>query len=202
MLTSEYQESILKSDGLLGKEGVMSAGQIRSSRDLLTYEEAAQMLGIQIVSVKQLVVRGHLHSIAAPEDRRRRRLIRSEVEAYRRSHAGKWNYPWEPWNHEKASVDWSPIPELPSPNLVAAGVVSAGAAIPLITAFKNEKDIAIRLLILGALIGLAYLLFQQWQQQGKLDDAQKRRMDKLAKTAEAAPDEFVAELEQLITKVA
>jgi excisionase family DNA binding protein len=180
----------------------MGAGQSRSPSALLTYEEAARMLRIKTTSVKQLVVRGNLRSITAPEDRRRRRLLRSEVEAYRQSHVGKWSYPWGDWDDAEASVNWSPIPELPSPNLVAAGVVSAGAAIPLIAAFRSETDTAIRLLILGALIGLALVLFLEWQRQGKLDDAQKRRMEKLAKRAEAWPDEFVAELEQLITQVA
>src|SRR5262249_60479984 len=59
---------------------------------LLTYDDAARLLGIQRASVKQLVARGRLHSLPAPEDRRRRLLTRTEVEAYAREHAGKWSY--------------------------------------------------------------------------------------------------------------
>src|SRR5215472_2671086 len=68
----------------------MTLATPRSS--LLTYDEAADLLGIQRTSVKQLVTRGRLHSIPAPEDRRRRLLTRAEVDAYAREHAGRWSY--------------------------------------------------------------------------------------------------------------
>jgi hypothetical protein len=175
------------------------AGQMGPSA-LISYDVAASWLGVQRTTVKQLVQRGHLHSVAAPEDRRRRMLIMSEVEAYARSHAGKWAYPLSvSGSYPTRGNVPAPPPGVP-PNLVKAGVVSAGAAIPLIAAFRVESDTAIRLLIIGALVGLALLLFLEWQRQGKLNEAQKRRLEMLAKQAEVTPEAFVNELEQLISQ--
>jgi hypothetical protein len=79
-----------------------------------------------------------------------------------------------------------------------AGAASVGAAKLLIEAFRKEPEITARLLILGALVGLALLLILEWQRQGKLDAAQKRHLETLAKRAEATPDEFVVEFERYI----
>jgi excisionase family DNA binding protein len=170
---------------------------------LISYDAAAALLGVQRTSVKQLVQRGHLHSVPAPEDRRRRKLLFSEVQAYAQSHAGKWRYPMSVGSvmQAQAGVPVPPTASAVSPTLVKAGVVSAGASVALIAAFRMESDVAIRLLIVGALVGLALVLFLEWQRQGKLDDAQKRRLEKLAKQAEAMPEAFVNELDQLIAQV-
>ena len=50
-------------------------------QDVVSYREAAEMLGITPLSVKQLVKRGHLRSVALPgTDQRMRFLVRSQVE--------------------------------------------------------------------------------------------------------------------------
>ena len=53
-------------------------------------------------------------------------------------------------------------------------------------------------MFIGALAAIALLLILEWQRQGKLDTAQARRLERLAKRAEAKPEVFVAELEQLL----
>jgi hypothetical protein len=159
------------------------------------------MLGIQRASVKQLVSRGHLHSVPAPEDRRRRRVLRTEVEAYAREHAGKWSYAAPPTNATAPAWQLPAIPQPPlSPEFVVAGAASVGAAALLIEAFRKEPETTAKLVIIGALIALALLLLLEWDRQGKLDAAERRRMEKLAKRAEAAPDVFLSEFEQLISE--
>jgi hypothetical protein len=160
------------------------------------------MLGIQRASVKQLVARGHLHSVPAPEDRRRRRVLRTEVDAYAREHAGKWSYMATP--ARGATVPARQPTEAPapavSPELVVAGAASVGAAALLIEAFRKEPEATAKLLIVGALVALALLLLLEWDRQGKLDAAERRRLEKLAKQAEAAPDVFLSEFEQLMSE--
>jgi excisionase family DNA binding protein len=164
---------------------------------LLTYDEAANLLGIQRASVKQLVTRGRLHSIPAPEDRRRRLLTRPEVEAYAREHAGKWSYEESLRPLAGASTPM-PDPAL-SPDLVLAGSAGVATAGLLIKAFRIESDVVLKVLILGAVVGLALMLLMEWARQGKVNAAQQRRMEQLAKQAEVMPDTFLEEFEQLLT---
>jgi len=166
--------------------------------ELLGYDEAARLLGIQRDSVKQLVSRGHLHSVPAPEDRRRRRVLRSEVAAYAREHAGKWSY-----NASAAHVMNGAEREGKSSAPLAlgeAGLAGAAAAAALIAALRQGFDATTKLLIIGALVALALLLFVEWQRQGKLDAAQRRRLEKLAKSAEGgeSSDAFIDELERML----
>jgi excisionase family DNA binding protein len=164
---------------------------------LMTYDEAADLLGIQRTSVKQLVTRGRLHSVPAPEDRRRRLLLRAEVEAYAREHAGKWSYA-EDRHPQQMSSALAQLPPL-SPELVLAGNAGAATAGLLIKAFRIESDTALKLLILGAVIALAFVLLREWMRQGKVDASQQRRLEKLAKQAETKTDVFLQEFEQLLT---
>lgn len=54
--------------------------------DCVTFDEAADLLGIKRTSVKQLVSRGILQAVTiAGEDQRKRYLLRSQVE-YRLAH--------------------------------------------------------------------------------------------------------------------
>lgn len=165
---------------------------------LISYDLAAGLLGVQRTSVKQLVQRGHLHSVPAPEDRRRRKLLLSEVQAYAQDHAGKWSY-----GHQMPALA---VPQVVSPSLaispqtVTAGAASGVAAGLLIAALKTESDATLKLLIIGALVGIALLLILEWRRRGKLDAAQAHRLENLAKSAEAAPDTFVAELEQVLAQ--
>jgi hypothetical protein len=174
-----------------------TTGQIGQS-PLISYDVAAALLGVQRNSVKQLVQRGHLHSVPAPEDRRRRKLLLSEVQAYARSHAGKWSYGLQVPALATPAVGGAA--QSISPQLVQAGAASVGAAALLITAFKSESDATARVLIIGALIGIALLLLLEWQRRGNLDAAQSRRLEKLAKQAEAAREVFVSELEQVLAQ--
>jgi excisionase family DNA binding protein len=165
---------------------------------LLTYDEAAELLGIQRTSVKQLVTRGRLHSLPAPEDRRRRLLARAEVEAYAREHAGKWSYGDDAY--PPSGVRSVPTPPL-SQDLVLAGSAGVAAAGLLIKAFRIEPDIALKVLILGAVVGLALVLLMEWKRQGKVNAAQQHHMEQLAKRAEVMPDTFLEEFEHLLTRV-
>jgi excisionase family DNA binding protein len=163
---------------------------------LLTYDQAAELLGIQRTSVKQLVTRGRLHSLPAPDDGRRRLLARAEVEAYAREHVGKWSYP------ETAALLPSAVPA-PAPvsaELVTAGLVSAGAAGALIAALRAESDAALKLLLIGALVGLALWLILEWRRQGKLTAAESRHLETLAKQAERKPDVFLEEFQQMLAR--
>jgi hypothetical protein len=162
----------------------------------IPYEVAAVLLGVQRTSVKQLVQRGHLHSVPAPEDRRRRKLLLSEVQAYAESHAGKWSYGQQlPALATPPAA--SPLQTI-SPQTALAGAASVGTAALLIAALKSESDATFKLLLIGALVGLALLLILELRRNGKLDAAQAHRMEKLAKSAEATPDVFIAELEPLL----
>lgn len=163
---------------------------------LLSYEEAAQVLGIKRDSVKQLVMRGHLHSVPAPEDRRRRRLRRSEVEAYARAHAGKWSYADTAALSSDQRTD-EPPPAL-SRELVIAGAASVGVIALLIGAFRAESDPTARAAIIVAVIALGLLLLVEWDRQGKIDAAERRRLERLAKQAETQPERFLDELERLL----
>jgi excisionase family DNA binding protein len=173
----------------------MTLATPRSS--LLTYDEAARLLGIQRTSVKQLVTRGRLHSLPAPEDRRRRLLARGEVEAYAREHAGKWSYEESVRPLAGASAPL-PNPAL-SPDMLLAGSSGVATAVLLIKAFRIEPDVALKVLILGAVVGLALVLLMEWKRQGKMNAAQQHRMERLAKQAEVKPDTFLEEFEQLLT---
>jgi excisionase family DNA binding protein len=165
---------------------------------LVTYDEAARLLGIQRASVKQLVARGRLHSIPAPEDRRRRLLTRAEVEAYARNHAGKWSYTQE-------AAPPQPAPEAPvqppplSKEFVVAGAASVGTAALLIEAFRREPELTARLVLIGAVAAIALLLFLEWRRQGKLSAAQAHRLETLAKQADTKPERFLSEFEQWLT---
>jgi excisionase family DNA binding protein len=164
---------------------------------LLSYDEAARILGIKRDSVKQLVVRGHLHSVPAPEDRRRRRLSRAEVEAYAQAHAGKWSYAEaRPGTMPLASP--APQPAL-TPELVVAGAASVGAIALLADAFHKEPESTTRMLLIGAVVALALFLIVEWCRQGKLDEAERRHLERLAKQAEAGveTETFLHEFERL-----
>jgi len=170
----------------------------RARDELLSYDEAARMLGIQRDSVKQLVSRGHLRSVPAPEDRRRRRVLRSEVANYALERAGKWSYGGATAEVQKLA-ERNAQSDVPLA-LAEAGVAGAAAAISLIAALRKGSDATVQLLIVGALVAIALLLFLEWRRQGKLDAAQQKRMEKLAKRVEAgeSSDEFLAEFEQLL----
>jgi|GEM_PF-3850515 len=171
---------------------------VRSRDELLSYDEAARLLGIQRDSVKQLVSRGHLHSVPAPEDRRRRRVLRSEVIAYARERAGKWSYDDSAAHLQNGS---EPDAESTMPLALAeAGVAGTAAAVGLIAALRKGSDATVQLLIIGALVAIALLLFLEWRRQGKLDAAQQKRLEKLAKRAETgeSSEEFLAEFEELL----
>jgi excisionase family DNA binding protein len=178
------------------KEALMVADRVRD--ELLTYDEAASILGIQRDSVKQLVSRGHLHSVPAPEDRRRRRVLRTEVVNYALDHAGKWSYA-ESTARRPARSDLNAQADVPLA-LAEAGVAGAAAALGLIAALRKGSDATVQLLIIGALVAIALLLFLEWQRQGKLDAAQRKRLEKLAKRAEGgeSSEEFVEEFERLL----
>jgi hypothetical protein len=72
------------------------------------------------------------------------------------------------------------------------------AAAALIEAFRREPELTVRLVIIGALVGLALLLILEWQRLGKLDAAQRRHLESLARRAEATPDAFLEEFERLM----
>jgi excisionase family DNA binding protein len=162
----------------------------------MTYEEAADLLGIQRTSVKQLVTRGRLRSVPAPEDRRRRLLVRAEVETYARDHAGKWSYVEDTSPRPVASVPAQP-PGV-SKEIVVAGAASVGAATLLIEAFRREPELTARLVIIGAVAAIALVLFLEWQRQGRLNAAQAHRLEHLAKQADTKPEQFLKEFEQLL----
>jgi excisionase family DNA binding protein len=164
---------------------------------LLTYDQAAELLGIQRASVKQLVTRGRLRSLPAPEDRRRRLLTRVEVEEYAREHAGKWSYEDAKGTHPAATAP-TPAPEL-SKELILAGAASVGAAGLLIKAWSEEPELTAKVLIIGAIVAIALLLILEWRRQGKLNEAQARRLQNLAKQAESRPEQFIKEFEPLLT---
>src|SRR5258707_14008651 len=126
---------------------MMGLNTILGQPALITYDTAATLLGVQRTSVKQLVQRGHLHSVPAPEDRRRRKLLLSEVQAYARSHAGKWSYGLQLPALATPAVGGAS--QSISPQLVQAGAASVGAAALLIAAFKSESDATARVLIIG-----------------------------------------------------
>jgi hypothetical protein len=149
--------------------------------------------------VKQLVTRGHLHSVQAPEDRRRRRVFRSEVEAYARAHAGKWSYALRSPAQGTAPLASPTLPGI-SPQAAQAGAAGVAAAVLMIAALRAESDAALKLLLIGALVGIALLLILEWRRQGHLDAAQARHLERLAKSAEATPEQFVAELEQVLAQ--
>lgn len=163
---------------------------------LMSYEEAAQLLGIKRESVKQLVSRGHLHSVPAPEDRRRRLLLRSEVEAYARAHAGKWSYSDTAARPETVAAP-AARPVL-SPQLLIAGAASLAAIVLLIAAFRTEVDPSVRAALVAAVIALGLVLLVEWERQGRINAAQRRRLEQLAKQAEVKPEEFVQELERFL----
>jgi hypothetical protein len=78
--------------------------------------------------------------------------------------------------------------------------VAGAAALGLIAALRRGSDATAQLLIIGALVAIAFLLFLEWRRQGKLDGAQQKRLEKLAKRAEAgeSSEEFLAEFEELL----
>jgi hypothetical protein len=113
-------------------------------------------------------------------------------------HAGKWSY-----GQQMPALSMPPVAGPPlsiSPEMVQAGAATGVAAGLLITAVKSELDTTLKLLILGALAAIALLLIREWLRKGKLDDAQARRLENLAKSAEAAPEMFVTELEQVLAQ--
>jgi hypothetical protein len=75
-------------------------------------------------------------------------------------------------------------------------VVTAGL---LIKAFHIESDVALKVAILGAVVGIALMLLMEWVRQGKVNAAQQRRMEQFAKQAGVRPDRFLEEFEQLLT---
>jgi excisionase family DNA binding protein len=180
------------------KEEMILMATVAGHDALLSYDEAARLLGIQRESVRQLVMRGHLHSVPAPEDRRRRRLSRAEVEAYAQAHAGKWSYA-----ESAIAKTVSPAPlaqPVPSPELLVAGAASVTAIALLVAALRKEADTTTRMLLIGAVAALALVLIVERYRQGRLDDAERRRLERLAKQAEAGveTEAFIAELEQLL----
>ncbi|MGO8951509.1 MAG: hypothetical protein ACLQUY_28415 [Ktedonobacterales bacterium] len=90
-----------------------------------------------------------------------------------------------------------PAPGL-SPELVAAGAVSVGAVALLLAAFDEEQDATTRVLIIGAIVALGLLLLLEYQRQGQVDSVQRRRVERLAKQAEAKPDAFISALREII----
>jgi excisionase family DNA binding protein len=160
---------------------------------LMTYDEAADRLGIHRTSVKQLVTRGRLHSMQAPEDRRRRLLMRAEVEDYAREHAGKWSY-----EEDIRSKAVQQPPQL-SKEFVVAGAASVGVAALLMDALRKEPEGIGRLVLIGALVALAAVLILELRRQGKLNEAKARHLEQLTQQAETNPDLFLKAFDQLLT---
>jgi hypothetical protein len=68
--------------------------------------------------------------------------------------------------------------------------------------FKNSAgDTATQVLVMGAIAGLALLVIAEWQEQGRISQEEARRLERLAKKAEADQahaEAFMSELEKVI----
>jgi excisionase family DNA binding protein len=166
--------------------------------ELISYDAAAEILGIKRTSVKQLVVRGHLRSVPAPDDRRRRRLVRSDVLAYQQAHAGKWSYSERDVGNSQLQHPTKTVGSL-SAETALAGAASGVALLLLVDAFRKEPDTVLRAAALAAIVGLALLLILEWQRQGRVEPAEKRWFERLAKraTVEGETEPFLAAVKKL-----
>jgi hypothetical protein len=73
------------------------------------------------------------------------------------------------------------------------------AIVLLVDAFRKEPDTALRAAALAAIVGLAFLLILEWQRQGRVDPAERRWFERLAKraTVEGEAEPFLAAVKKL-----
>lgn len=180
---------------------VKTSPQVSASApdELIDYEAAAAILGIKRKAVSQLVSRGHLHKVPNAVDRRYGRLSRREVEARARFAA---EHPTG--NHRPQHVEPPPaLPPLPSlanlldvpPERVIVG--EAGGMVLLALALLATGDTAspvLRGLMLGGIAALGVAIIAELYAQGRISDAERRRLELLARAAEADPEPLLAEL--------
>lgn len=162
---------------------------------LISYQEAAALLGRQEQTIRSLVYRGHLHAIPNPRDRRYRLLSRKEVEDYAvkyiRNAIPAPLYALAPSASPNRTIELSPQ----MLGAIGGGVVLVAVLIFLV---KDVDDPAMRAILVGAIVGIALLALREWQEQGRISQEQRRRLEQLAQTAGADPDPFVSELEQVL----
>lgn len=176
--------------------------------ELITYDEAAELIGIKRTSTLQLAKRGHLHPVEDPADRRRRLVSRREVETY----AATRSLPFAPHRAQVRREGTPPI--MPSPSAESSKetltmdmqtIAALGAAIALVgiflLAFKSAGSVTDRVLIIGTLAALALFICGKLYEQGRLGEKERRQLEHLARTAEADPEPFVTELEGILSRI-
>lgn len=179
--------------------------------ELITYNEAARILGIKYGSVRQLVERRNLHSFPHPQDRRRRLLSRREVEARARGDSVlmadvlplRVEVPsalrkeallgqlfTKPTN-ELVDEPWKAIIVLALLLSVLSGHETSESNQDEQASEGNQDERAGLLAVIAA-VGLAIVAALYAQQ--RISDGQRRRLELLARDAEVDPEPFIDEL--------
>ena len=156
----------------------------------MTYDEAAVFLGVKTQSVYQMAARGVLHSAPNPNGSRKKVLARQEVAEYARVRA------MHPTGVPARAI--RSLAQDTSPQKLAMIGAGIGIIALMILALQTEEDAIQRALIIGALVALALVLLATWQEEGKIDWRERRRLETLARQAETAPEPFISELQALI----
>lgn len=168
----------------------LDAPGMLDTQEYVTYEQAAEIIGVKTQSVKQIVGRKLLHSVPAQDGTRKRLLARAEVMDYAQMRA----------KHPRG-LPARPIRSLAqgaTPQDLAMIGMGIGVIGLLILALQSEERAVERVLIIGALVALALLLLATWQEEGKIDARERRRLERLAQDAERQPEPFITELQALI----
>lgn len=178
--------------------GAMSGEDAGRDVVLISYAEAGRLLGKGEQAMRSIVHRSQFSTYPDPHDKRRRLLSRSEVERYAvRTLLAAQPAPVAPAPTLPTLPGFSIGPDL-SPQLL--GAVAGGIALVgvLLLLFRYADDAKTRALIVGAIAGVALFVAAEWQEEGRISAQERARIEELARRAEADPEPFVSEVEQVL----
>lgn len=149
---------------------------------LISYQEAMRVLDKSEQAVRSLVWRGELHTQPDPHNKRRRLLSLAEVQAYAIKKSRQALPAPASALNTGAGLDMSS-------NMLGAVAGGIALLLLLVALFKaGGADAAMRVLVIGASAGVALLIIAEWQEQGRISTQEAKRLERLAKDAEANPD--------------
>ncbi len=178
---------------------------------IVTTAEAAAMLDVKPKTVSMLVARGVLHPLRPGKNgRQQHTFYRAEVEHWvdkRRRYANTLMLmpppPLPPLAPLLPPAEPTTPPHAQGEVLraVAVSVVTIGALI-LVYKLTEGGDPVERAMLMGGIASLALLILTEWQKHGRINAAERHRLEILARRAEADPESFIEELERLLATAA
>ncbi|MBF6589767.1 MAG: hypothetical protein IVW57_04455 [Ktedonobacterales bacterium] len=157
--------------------------------EYITYEEAAGLLGITLSSLYIVVTRGQLHPVPDPANRRRRLLLRIEVEERARI-TRRHPYGIQPRSPARVDAARAEGAQLTNDERrLLVGVAAGTLALAAIVALARSDDPAIKGVAAGVLVALVLLCIAEWYRVGTIDGIERTYLEQLVKNADTTDEQ-------------